>query len=99
MGITNEYLNEFSNKMNSLKSNYEGYNKSLVMDLYDNSYFYSIEYDISGSSGSYNVEYLEDVSLIKGAVNKAKEVKDKISNVIDNLFGDSNNVLYCKKRI
>jgi len=24
MGITNEYLNEFSNKMNSLKSNYEG---------------------------------------------------------------------------
>jgi len=25
-------------------------------------------------------------------VNKAKEVKDKISNVIDNLFGDSNNV-------
>jgi len=49
------------------------------MDLYDNSYFYSIEYDISGSSGSYNVEYLEDVSLIKGAVNKAKEVKDKIS--------------------
>ena len=92
MGITNEYLNEFSNKMNSLKSNYEGYNKSLVMDLYDNSYFYSIEYDISGSSGSYNVEYLEDVSLIKGAVNKAKEVKDKISNVIDNLFGDSNNV-------
>jgi hypothetical protein len=33
MGITNEYLNEFSNKMNSLKSNYEGYNKSLVMNL------------------------------------------------------------------
>lgn len=25
-------------------------------------------------------------------MNKAKEVKDKISNVIDNLFGDSNNV-------
>lgn len=88
-GITNEYLNLFAEGLDGIEKRYKEYNKSLIMDLYNYSNFYPIEYSITGSSGTYTVEYLGESSLIEGFMNKTEKVKNKIGNIMNSIFGDS----------
>jgi DNA-binding ferritin-like protein len=63
VGITNAYLEFLANQLKGIEENYKGYNKKLVMDLYDNSLEIApIKYTITGSGGNYTVKSSDGTS-------------------------------------